>query len=159
MKGQIANISKSIVHKIETSDFFQEARHIMLFCPKEEEVDLLPLMRHKEKTFYLPRIKESELEVCKFNLGDELKICKFGVREPVCEALNELSLLDLIFVPALGADKFCNRLGYGGGFYDRFLAQKSIRAKKIIVIPKALINEKIECNDFDITCNDVISEE
>lgn len=159
LKGQIANISKSIVAKIETSDFFERAKHIMLFHPKEEEVNLLALVAHKDKTFYLPRIKGLELEVCKFACGDELRTCKFGVKEPVCEALEELSALDLIFVPALGVDKFRNRLGYGGGFYDRFLAQKGLRAEKIVVIPRDLIVEdEIEHESFDFVCDRVISE-
>ncbi len=159
LKGRIADISKSIVAKIETSDFFKEAEHIMLFHPKEEEVNLLALAKHKDKTFYLPRINGLELEACKFAPEDELRACKFGVMEPVCEALEELSKLDLIFVPALGVDKFRNRLGYGGGFYDRFLAQKSLRAEKIVVIPKDLIaDDEIEHESFDFVCDRVISE-
>lgn len=158
LKGQISGISKNIVEKIEMSDFFKKAHHIMLFHPKEEEVNLLALTRHENKIFYLPRIKGDELEVCKFKPDDKLQTCKFGVKEPICEALDELELLDLIFVPALGVDKFRNRLGYGGGFYDRFLAQKNIHAKKVIVIPKALIvDEEIEHENFDFVCDKVIS--
>ncbi len=158
LKGQIAAASASIVEKIENSAAFQNAQHIMLFHPKEEEVNLLGLLAHKDKTFYLPRIKGGALEVCKFKLEDELKTCKFGVMEPVCEALEKLCVLDLIYVPALGVDKFKNRLGYGGGFYDRFLAQDEVRAEKIVVIPHALItNEEIEREDFDVICDSVIT--
>lgn len=160
LKGLIADISKSIVHKIETSDSFRKAKHIMLFHPKEEEVNLLALLRHKDKTFYLPRIKGNELEVCKFKQEDELRACKFGVWEPICEAQEDLSVLDVIYVPALGMDKFNNRLGYGGGFYDKLLAKKSVRAEKIVVIPRALmIEDEMEHESFDVVCDSVIFED
>ncbi len=160
MKGLIQDISKSIVRKIEASDSFRQAKHIMLFHPKEEEVNLLALMRYRDKIFYLPRIKEGELEVCKFASEDELKMCKFGVMEPVCKALDDLSLLDVIYVPALGVDKYRNRLGYGGGFYDKLLAKENINAEKIIVIPHALMSEdEIEHESFDIVCDSVIFED
>ncbi len=157
LKGLIADISKSIVSKIEASNSFKAARHVMLFYPKEEEVNLLALLRYSDKTFYLPRIKGDGLEVCKFKPEDELKICKFGVCEPVCSAFEEIEVLDLIYVPALGADKTGHRLGYGGGYYDRFLAQEGLRAKKIVVIPKELIiDDEIKFDDFDVACDDVI---
>ncbi len=157
LKGQLADISKNIVGKIEASNSFKNAKHIMLFYPKEEEVNLLALLRHKDKTFYLPRINGCELEVCKFKPEDELKVCKFGVSEPVCEAFGKISMLDLVYVPALGVDKFGNRLGYGGGYYDRFLAQENLRAKKIVVVPKDLITDDvIEHEDFDFVCDDII---
>ena len=78
LKGLIADISKSIVSKIEASNSFKAARHVMLFYPKEEEVNLLALLRYSDKTFYLPRIKGDGLEVCKFKPEDELNCGSCG---------------------------------------------------------------------------------
>ena len=67
---------------------------------------------------------------------------------------------DLIFVPLVGYDNNLNRLGYGGGFYDRYF-EKNSRKKKIIKIGLAFSFQKIKklpVNKFDKKINRVITE-
>jgi 5-formyltetrahydrofolate cyclo-ligase len=61
------------------------------------------------------------LEVCPYRIGDNLKKSEFGVLEPLSDNVDA-KILDLVIVPALMADKMGYRLGYGGGFYDRYQA-------------------------------------
>ena len=55
--------------------------------------------------------------------GDEVKESKLGIPEPEHDRLFDIALLDLVLVPLLAFDLKGNRLGYGAGFYDRFLSQ------------------------------------
>ena len=126
----------------------------MIFYPKQYEIDLRPLLSDN-KNFYLPRVHEKSLEVCSYKIGDPLKISDFGVSEPTTPEESP-KILDLIIVPALMTDKNGYRLGYGGGFYDRFLSANS-NLKTICALPKELIVEALPCDDNDIKVDVVIT--
>ena len=66
-------------------------------------------------------------------------------------------MLDLVFVPALCVDNKCNRLGYGKGFYDRFL--DGFEGVSIIPIPQSLIFSDICVDRHDVCCSGVVTEE
>ena len=77
----------------------------------------------------------------------------FKTLEPDSEPVKK-DLIDLVIVPALAVDKNNYRLGYGGGFYDRFLA--NIKAKKVVCIPKELVVETIYPESYDVKIDSVI---
>ena len=66
-------------------------------------------------------------------------------------------ILDVIIVPALAADKNNNRLGYGKGFYDRFISKYS-KIHTITAIPKELLFDKLPVNNFDMKIDTVITD-
>ena len=140
-------ISIMLVEKLVQTKEYKNSKNVMLFYPLEKEVNLLPLLEDKTKNFYLPRINDNELECCKYSKGDELCESCFHTKEPICEAC-EISNVDLVVVPALACDKDNYRLGYGGGFYDRFL--KDFKGKKVVCIPKELIVSTVYPESHDI---------
>lgn len=156
--GALLNISKEIIEKIKKEEFFINAKNIMIFYPKSNEINLLPLLDFKDKNFYLPRCKGENMEICHYKKGQALVCNKFNINEPVGTAHNDLSILDVIFMPALGADLFGARIGHGFGFYDRFLSRKEICAKKVVVLPKALVCDRICTESFDIEYDNLITE-
>lgn len=157
----IEEISKKIVNNILKSETYQKAQHVMIFYPLEHEVNLLPLLAESRgKIFYLPKVQGENLLVCPFKIGDELTLSKFKTQEPVTESVNA-QILDIIFVPALMADKDLHRLGYGGGFYDKFFARNALKALKIVAIPNSLITAKLPKEPFDakidfLICEDIV---
>ena len=116
------------------------------------EVYLYPT--NKTKNFYLPKIEGDNLLCCPYCLGEELCESCFRTKEPLSEP-KQKELLDLIIVPALAVDKKNYRLGYGGGFYDRFLA--GINAKKIVCLSKDLILESVCPEEHDIQIDIIIT--
>lgn len=153
-KLDIQQLSLNAVEKLRMSDFYIKAEHILLFYPLKYEINLLELMSD-DKKFYLPKVNGENLYICPFSKDDTLEISKFNVKEPCSNPVNP-EILDLIIVPALMADKENYRLGYGGGFYDRFLA-KYPDVKTVIPIANELIVKKLPSEDYDIKCDFVIN--
>lgn len=148
-------ISQKIINKIVVSTVFKNAENVMIFYPLKNEINLLPLLEYKDKNFYLPRIDNDDLLACPYKEYDKLSESSFKTKEPLTPPVDKI-ILDLIFVPALLADKENYRLGYGKGFYDRFL--KYTKAIKIIPIPKALVVNKLPIETHDRKVDLVITE-
>ena len=146
-------ISSVLSDKLVQTAEYQNSKNVMLFYPLKEEVNLLSLLSDKSKNFYLPRIKGEELECCPYSIEDELCESKFHTLEPVCNACTKTNL-DMVVVPALACDKNGYRLGYGGGFYDRFL--KDFDGIKVCCIPQELVLDDIYPEKYDVKMNLII---
>lgn len=103
--------------------------NILFYWPIHSEVDLktLPICC-PDHHFFLPRsLKNGAMEILKFSTGSELTPDEKGIPAPdECQEKIQPEGLDLIIVPGTGFDLQGNRLGYGGGYYDRLLQGKSI---------------------------------
>ena len=121
--------------------------------------NLLKFLEIKNFTICLPVIKNNfEMNFHKYSFQNPLKINKLGIPEPI--NLSNKITPDLILVPLVGFDKDLNRLGYGGGFYDRYF-EKNTKLKKIIKIGLAFSFQKIKkipINKFDKKLDKVITE-
>lgn len=143
----ILKISSLAVSKIRDINVYKSAKNVLIFYPMRYEIDLLPLL-DDDKNFYLPKVSGEKLFICPFKKGDKLeKSTCFNVNEP-CTDPEDADILDLAVVPALMVDKNGFRLGYGGGFYDRFLSDNPL-IKTITPIPKELFVEKLPSESFD----------
>lgn len=109
---------------------FQSARHIAAYLPNDAELDPTDIMLkawEMGKTVYLPvlsRHHHNHLHFLPYAPGDELLPNRFGIPEPVSRGrrMVRLQRLDLVLTPLVGFDAQGNRLGMGGGFYDRSFA-------------------------------------
>lgn len=98
--------------------------HIFLPIEAQKEVDTTPLvtvLQAKEKHIYIPRVKNLELEHFQLDEHTLLRTNKWGIAEPVSGKIIDTSILNIVFIPLLAFDQNGNRIGYGKGFYDRFL--------------------------------------
>jgi 5-formyltetrahydrofolate cyclo-ligase len=114
------------------------------YYPVNFEIDDLTLLRKLEKSSFdisLPVIKKNfQMDFYKWSFSDILNVNKHGIPEP--ETKN-IVYPDILLIPLLAFDKNLNRLGYGGGYYDR-LIKKLSKKKKIIKIGLALSIQKID---------------
>ena len=99
------------------------------YYPYNHEVNVVPLLEKFEKSNYiisLPKIsKNSSMNFFVWSTNDPLNINKYGIPEPIA---NRMIFPDVLLVPLVAYDKNFNRVGYGGGFYDRYIQ----RTKKIM---------------------------
>jgi len=122
------------------------------YFPINYEVDDLDILKEFDKKKYqisLPVIKKKfEMDFYKWSFKEPLKINMYGIPEP-----EKIKLIypDVILVPLVAFDEKLNRLGYGGGYYDR-LIKKLSEKKKFLKIGLALSTQKINnvpINEYD----------
>lgn len=150
-------LNKSVVNNIITSYDFIEAKNIALYLPIKNEIDITEILKIKDKNYYLPRCNGLNLEFCLYRDDENLKTGKFNILEPLGQKINP-KILDIIYIPALMANKKAFRLGYGKGYYDRFFSNNNLKAKKIIIVPQELICEEFVEDEFDVAADLIISE-
>ena len=128
-------------------------------CNNEiEDLDVINFLRNKKKNISLPIIREyNQMDFFEWTNKDPLKINKYGIAEPI--SLKKI-YPDIIFVPLVAFDDNLNRLGYGGGFYDRYL-EKISKIKKIFKIGLGFSYQKIKkipINKYDKKLDLIVSE-
>ncbi len=119
------------------------------YFPVNYEVDDLEILKKFAKKKYqisLPVIKKNfDMDFYKWSFNDPLKINQYGIPEP---SSKKLVYPDVILVPLVAFDNNLNRLGYGGGYYDRVI-KKLNEKKKILKIGLAFSVQKI--NNVPVT--------
>lgn len=150
--------SLKIAEKISKMDIYKNSKVIMLFYPKENEVDTLHLFKKAisdNKTVVFPVTDTENKELIPIIYNGSFKKGAFGIYEPIGERISK-DEIDLAVIPALSADKEGFRLGYGGGYYDRFL--KDFKGGKIVVLFSQLLSDKLPHDEFDIKADLIITD-
>ena len=131
------------------------------YYPVNHEIDDLSLLKDLNKrkiSISLPVIgKNFSMNFYKWSFTDILYLNKYGIPEP---KKNFLVYPDVVLVPLLAFDKRMYRLGYGGGFYDRYIAKLSKR-KNSLFIGLAYSFQKIirvPNNKYDMKLDSIITE-
>lgn len=130
--------SDALCERVLGLEAFRDARVIAAFLAIRAEVDVARVVdraRELGKRVVMPRVDDVQralvMHVC--SPGDALAESSFGVAEPLESAARiEASDIDLVLVPALAVDERGHRIGYGQGYYDRFLPTAT-RATRVCV--------------------------
>ena len=140
----------------------QNTKKIGGYYPSNYEIDDLDVLDFLEKQNYkisLPIVKKNnQMNFYEWSKKDPLKINKFGIPEPVS---SRIVYPDILLVPLVGYDNDLNRLGYGGGFYDRYI-EKIDKIKKVTKIGLAFSYQKIKSvpiDQYDKKLDFIITEE
>ena len=162
-KAECVQLSKHIQHNFLSSDLYKNAEYIHCFISMNDrnEVDTHPLIDtiiSDGKQVVVPVTNFKDISLTHVHLASmhPLKKNKWGVQEPENGKTIPIDKLDIILVPLLAADRKGNRLGYGKGFYDRFL--KQCPAKAIGLVFEAFILDEIPVGNKDVPLNGLISE-
>jgi len=151
--------SKKIFKLIRKSGY--KIKSVGGYFPVNSEIDDLEILKEFSKKNYkisLPVIKKNfRMDFYQWVFDEPLKINKYGIPEP---QLKTLVNPDLILVPIVAFDKNLNRLGYGGGFYDRLINNININ-KKVLKIGLAFSKQKINTvpvNKYDKKLDFIVTE-
>jgi 5-formyltetrahydrofolate cyclo-ligase len=117
-------------NRFAATPMFKRSRHIAFYFANDGELDLMPLMHlawSHGKSCYLPVLQaafRNRLMFARYRAGDPVVYNKFGIAEPQVAACDRTKpqRLDLVLTPLVAFDAHGNRLGMGGGFYDRTFA-------------------------------------
>lgn len=140
--------------------------HIFLPIVEQNEVDtefILQILAGKDKEIVISKSDFETREMSHFLLTDNTKIVKneYNIPEPVNGLPVPTEMIEVVFVPLLAYDKKGNRVGYGKGFYDKFLSQCKPSVIKIglsFFEPEEQIDDVLETDvklDFCVTSGEV----
>ena len=125
-------IDRAVCDAFLSSATFNLSDTVLAYAPKGAEVDVMPIVTEAlrlGKRVAFPRCEEANALSFRYARPEELIVGAFGIREPhesalLCDRFNATVCL----VPALLFDREGYRIGYGKGYYDRFLASVDVRA-------------------------------
>jgi 5-formyltetrahydrofolate cyclo-ligase len=109
---------------------FKNGQKIALYLPNDGEIDtkyIQNFLENKGFSIYLPILVDKSLKFAK--VGKNFIKNRFGIDEPISAQILNANQLNIIFMPLVGFDQFKNRIGMGGGFYDRTLSFKNRQQK------------------------------
>tara|TARA_B110000977_G_scaffold6883_1_gene9548 strand:+ start:174 stop:764 length:591 start_codon:yes stop_codon:yes gene_type:complete len=134
--------ARSLADLIIESAFFQKANRVGLYLANDGEIDpsiILSSANELNKQCFLPVIdpkSANSLYFASFNANTILQPNRYGILEPVHveSEIQSVNNMDVLFMPLVGFDRLGNRIGMGGGYYDRTLASMKLIEKPALTL-------------------------
>jgi 5-formyltetrahydrofolate cyclo-ligase len=159
----IDGLSGMLVERLRNLPSFQTARHVFLYLAMPGEVNVEALMTgHDVRHWYVPRCApQRRLAIHPYAPGQTpLRAGPFGIREPDPILIPEAdpASIDLVVVPSLLLTPSGQRLGYGGGYYDRLLPRLRPDCIRVGVLPDALVVPYLPKDPWDVDLDYIVTE-
>ncbi len=154
-------ISRGICSRVLEHEPYKEAKTVFLFVGTAREVNTLPILEDawsRGKTVCVPRcIAGNQMALCHITSLEDLQTGAYGILEPAenCPTLPH-SAIDFALIPCLACTRAGDRLGKGGGYYDRFFQLYSGPAA--VICPEILLLDHIPTEPFDKRISTVITD-
>jgi 5-formyltetrahydrofolate cyclo-ligase len=155
---QIRELSLKVIENLKGLKSFQKAKTVMLYYPHRGEVDLTPLFEEvlkKEKKLLLPKVVGEEIFPIEVEDLSLLSKGKFNIVEPIGGKIYQPQKVDFVAVPGLAFDLSGCRLGFGGGYYDRFLPR--VKGAKVGIAYDFQIFDRLPCEKHDVKLNQIVT--
>lgn len=153
---------KEISRKIIESDYFKNAEQILVFASADNEFDtryIIERCRFLYKRVFYPVCldRDGNMEFLKADSVGDLQIGTFGIEEPKSTCKKYVPKEnDIVIVPALSVDKSGNRVGYGKGYYDRFL--KDFNGTSICPCYEEMLTDTLPVDENDTKINILVTQ-
>lgn len=159
--GVRAEWSERLIRRFLGLPEVAQARTVMLFWSFGSEVptaSLIERLHSRGVVVALPRIEGGALVPVPYAPGDPTTMTTFGAEEPVADARLDPSTIDVVAVPGVAFDRKGRRIGYGGGFYDRFL--RGLPAFTVaLVFGLQVVDEDLPAGRFDLPVDAIVTED
>jgi 5-formyltetrahydrofolate cyclo-ligase len=154
--------SARIVDLVMSLPEVERASVVMVFWSFGSEPDtaaLLEALHARRIRVALPRLVDSEMEPHAYAPGDTVSETSFGAREPSEGESLDPSAIDVVVTPAVAFDRMGRRVGYGGGYYDRFFPRTRPDTFRVGVgFDVQLIDDALPSGHFDRELDGVVTE-
>lgn len=153
---------KAILAQVASFAEYEKAHTVFLYVGIDWEIDTMPIIKDalaKGKRVSLPLITgDGIMEGRYIESLEDLVPGAFDIPEPRADtAFTPMEEIDLALIPCVACDRSCMRLGQGGGFYDRFMSQRSF--KTAALCRGIAIVDKVPSAGFDLPADYVITED
>lgn len=153
--------SMDIFKNLTSIKEFCDAGQVLSFISLNNEVNtekIINFFWNQNKNTFAPKVIGSEIDFFKFSKYKELTIGKFNILEPNTNYKYIYNQGDVIIIPGLAFDTFGGRVGYGGGFYDKYLSKSLPLVKIAIAYDFQVLDTEIEVDEFDIKPDYIVTE-
>lgn len=150
--------SEMIARRVCAMEMFQQADTVCVFLSLPGEVDTGPIIqacRAEGKKTAAPRIRDGRMEFVLFESDGDLQKGFFGIYEPTGDQMPQGHML--IIMPGVAFDDDCRRIGHGGGYYDRYLAEHP-DLRTVAVAFELQVQDKVPDEPHDIRPQFVVTE-
>ena len=160
--NEVKQLSRRIEEILFSCDEFLDRQRILYYLSFDKEVSTYSMISRSlmlQKRVYVPRVNKSvkKIEICEIkNLEADMELNDFGIREPVHVPVEPHQKIDAVVAPGLAFDHSGARIGFGGGYYDKFL-EKTKAIKVGLTFTKNLV-DRLFTNHWDIPMDVIISE-
>jgi 5-formyltetrahydrofolate cyclo-ligase len=158
-----ADRSVRIAERVLSLPEVADARTVMAFWSFGSEVETAPLLERLHaagKRVVLPRVEGEDVVAVVYETGDEVLAAAFGAMEPAGQLTVEPAEVDVVITPGVAFDRAGNRVGYGGGFYDRFLPRTRDGVAAIaIAFALQIVDEPLPTAGFDRPVDAIVTED
>ncbi len=153
----VKEYGEKIIQQLFSLEEYKKAKNIICYYPLKYEVNTLLCLEDTSKNWFLPKVNGANLDICPY-CKEKIKSGSYNIKEPLTDKILSYQNIDIIIIPAVAADKNGYRLGYGKGFYDRFLYSSKINALKIMLIYSDLLFSTIYPETFDKKADIIITD-
>ena len=154
--------SMQIFEQLITVPEFKRADRIYTYVSMDNEIDTIMLIDYSlslEKRVFVPRVSGKDMEFYEISDISELNTGYMGIYEPDINGKEpDYSRTGFMCMPGLAFDRSYNRIGYGGGFYDRYLSVEN-KLYKAALAYEAQLLESIPAQDGDVRPDMIVTEE
>lgn len=153
-KEYVENISDAVFENLQSLPFFQNAETVFCYADFQNEIKTDKICDFfKTRQLFLPKIVGEEMYA--FKISDEKEKNVYGIDEPVTKTAFR-GKIDLCIIPLVACDKRGTRIGFGKGYYDRFLREKD--TVKVGICYSWQVVEKIESEPHDVKLDYIVTE-
>ncbi len=159
--GYLDRLSTIICNRVIKQNSYTNCKDLVLYMPINNEVNLDILLNkgfHDGKNIWLPRIINKNMEFYKYTSEIQLIKGAYGILEPDSEEILVPDNNTLIIMPGAAFSEDMGRIGYGGGYYDRYLS-KHPYCQTIAVCYSFQIMPMIPMDEYDIRPDMIISDD
>lgn len=157
---KVKKFSEKIRRNLKGLSYYKDSQNIMVYINFKNEPETIQIIKDSlklNKNVYIPRINKKEIEAVRIKNLKNLKINTYGIKEPSQKLpASSRKIFDIIIIPGILFDKKGNRIGFGKGFYDRFL--KKYKGKKIALAYDFQLKNTIPSYDYDEKIDIIITE-
>mgnify|MGYP003458921731 FL=1 len=155
----VAQKSQIILNNLSCVLNNERYKNILIFMEIKNEVSISNITKqYKNKNFFIPKtFKDGSMKINSLD-KDKLSKNKFGILESEDPNYIDPETLDLINVPGIAFDQNLNRIGYGKGFYDKFLTSIKKNVLKVGVCYDFQLYDKIQSDPDDVKMDLIITE-
>jgi len=154
---QQVQYNQQLVNHIKQSKLWRATNSIAIYLAFNHEADISALL-HTDKHIYLPSIKGQHMQFQLHTANTTYETLSYGLRQP--RYIDDLTQdqIDLYLMPLVAFDSKGNRLGMGGGFYDRYFASNKAGTRAGVAFSRQQVDQ-LPVDEWDVTLQHIFTEQ